>query len=362
MSKTLRIAVLSAALFQCELVRAQGPDFTPPTPLLGAAMRNDAAEVQRLLSAGANPNEGQLVGLGPIFFAIGHQNIEMLRMLVKSGANVGATDRVGSTTLMWAAFNESGKPELVEELLKLGVDVNARNQNVETALTWALRRGNTPVVAVLRKAGAAENSKIKASVEQAVGLLQKSSSAFFKVSGCASCHNQSLPQMAVAAARKRGFAVDEQIAADQVKAVFNTYAPLLGVMRTQPDRIPDPTISVSYALMGLAAEQHAPDDLTAGMSELISKHQAPDGHFRTLPMRPPIESSEFTSTSLSVRALQLYGKDSDGKIDAARKWLQDSKPLTNEDAAMRLLGLAWTQSDKGRLRAAAAALMAQQRS
>lgn len=100
MSKTQRTALLLATLLQSVLVYAQGPDFTPQTPLLGAAMRNDTAAVQTLLRANANPNEGQLMGMGPIFFAIGHQNTDMLRMLVKSGANIMATDREGSTTLM----------------------------------------------------------------------------------------------------------------------------------------------------------------------------------------------------------------------------------------------------------------------
>ena len=361
MSKTQRMVLLLAALLQCVPVHAQGPDFTPQTPLLGAAMRNDTVEVQRLLSANADPNEGQLMGMGPIFFAIGHQNAEMVRMLVRSGANVMVTDRAGSTTLMWAAFNETGKTEVVEELLKLGVDVNARTQSGETALDWALRRGNTPVVAVLRKAGASENGRIKASIERAVGLLQKSASAFFKASACASCHNQSLPQMATAAARKRGIAVDEQIAAEQVKAVFSTYAPLQEVMRTRPDKIPDPTVSVSYALLGLAAEQHAADALTAAMADLISKHQAADGHFRTLPMRPPIESSEFTSTALSIRALQVYGNGADDGSWPRAGWLQNAKPQTNEDAAMQLLGLAWSHADPSYLRSAATALIAQQR-
>src|SRR4030095_5767756 len=265
MSKTQRLTLLLAALLQCVLVHAQGPDFTPQTPLLGSAMRNDTVEVQRLLSANADPNEGQLIGMGPIFFAIGHQNAEMLRMLVRSGANLMATDREGSTTLMWAAFNETGKTELVQELLNLGVDVNARNQSGETALDWALRRGTTPVVALLRKAGASEDGRIKTSIEQAVGLLQKSASTFYKGSGCASCHHQSLSLMATAAARERGLSVNDQIAAEQVKAVFGTYAPFQEEMRARPDRIPDPTISVSYALLGLSAEKHAPDALTWAM-------------------------------------------------------------------------------------------------
>jgi len=361
MSKTQRTALLLATLLQSVLVYAQGPDFTPQTPLLGATMRNDTVEVQRLLAANADPNKGQLIGMSPIFFAIGHQNAEMLRMLVRSGANVMASDREGSTTLMWAAFNETGKTELVQELLNLGVDVNARNQSGETALDWALRRGNTPVVALLRKAGASEDGRIKTSIEQAVGLLQNSGVTFYKGSGCASCHNQSLPLMAIAAARARGLSVNDQIAAEQVKAVFSTYAPLQEEMRAKPDRIPDPTIGVSYALLGLGAEKHAPDALTAVMSDLISKHQASDGHFRMLPMRPPIESSEFTSTALSIRALQIYGSDSIEKIQTARGWLQNAKPQTNEDATMQLLGLAWSHANPAYLRNAAIGLIAQQR-
>ena len=65
MSKTQRTALLLATLLQSVLVYAQGPDFTPQTPLLGAAMRNDTAAVQGLLRANADPNEGQLMGMGP---------------------------------------------------------------------------------------------------------------------------------------------------------------------------------------------------------------------------------------------------------------------------------------------------------
>ena len=74
---------------------------------------------------------------------------------------------------------------------------------------WALRRGHTPVVDVLKKAGASDTAMIKESVEKALGLLHKSGPQFLKVSGCASCHHQSLPQMATGLARDRGFTVDE---------------------------------------------------------------------------------------------------------------------------------------------------------
>ena len=88
-------------------------------------------------------------------------------------------------------------PSLVDELLKLGANPLARNKVGETALDWALRRGDTPAVAALRRAGASDEARVKASVEKALELLQRSGSQFARVSGCYSCHHQSLPQLAL---------------------------------------------------------------------------------------------------------------------------------------------------------------------
>jgi hypothetical protein len=340
---------------------AQFPNFTPPTPLLGAAARNDVAEVQRILKAGGDPNEGRLAGFPPIFFSIFNHNIDMLQQMVQSGGNPKETDPAGGTTLMWAAADEVGRTDLVKELLKLGVDVNAKNKDGDTALTWALRRGNTPIVDMLRKAGARENDRIKASVERAISLLQKSGPEFTKASGCVSCHNQSLPQMAISSARERGFVVNEQTSTEQVQAVLSMYGSVREMMLNEPDRIPDPAVSVSYALLGLGAEGYKADPTTEAMASLISKHQAKDGHFRVFGARPPLESSEFTSTALSVRALQLYGQETDKPISKAREWLQTAKPQTHEDAVMRLLGLSWSRAEATHLRQAAAALIESQR-
>jgi len=263
---------------------------------------------------------------------------------------------------MWAAGDEAGRPELVSELVKLGVDVNATNKNGDSAMTWALRRGDTEIVNILRKAGARENdSRIKESVEKALALLQKSGPEFSKASGCVSCHNQSLPQMAIAGARRQGFSLDEQTSADQVKAVLGMYGSIREMMINEPDRVPDPAVSVSYALLGLAAERHTADATTDAMAGLIAKHQAPDGHFQVFAARPPIESSVFTATALSIRALQVYGKGFDDKIAQGRSWLKSAKPLTNEDSAMQLLGLAWSKAEAAVIANAAKALVAQQR-
>ena len=182
------------------------------------------------------------------------------------------------------------------------------------------------------------------------------------MSSCASCHHQSLPQMVNGAARERGYAVDAAVSEQQVKAVLAMYRPLNDMMLAgAEENLPDPAITVSYALLGLAAEGYKPDATTEAMAHLISLQQEADGGFRVLPARPPIESTRVTGTALSLRALQLYGKEADDRISRACKWLRSVKPRTNEERTMQLLGLAWAKSAGPESKAAVAALVADQR-
>jgi hypothetical protein len=202
---------------------------------------------------------------------------------------------------------------------------------------------------------------VKSAVEKAIALLEKSGPQFVKVSGCTSCHHQSLPQMAYSAARARGFAVDEKNAEYQVKAVLATFKPVTADMAAGKPNIPDPAISVSYALVGLAAEGYAPNATTAAMAHLISLQQTADGSFLAFPARPPIESSAFTATALSIRALQVYGKSVEQSVERARHWLESAHPQTTEDRAMQLLGLTWAKAGRNALAPAARELLKQQR-
>ena len=229
--------------------------------------------------------------------------------------------------------------------MRLGIDPNAKNKIGETALTWALRRGYTPVVAALKKGGASDAPMIRESVEKALALLQKSGPEFVKVSGCTSCHHQSLPQMAIGAARARGFSVDEQISQQQVKAVLAMYKPMRELFLQGTNKFPDPPISVSYALAGLAAEGYAPDETTEAMAYLIGTTQLPDGSFGVIAARPPIEASPFTAAAMSIRALKAYGKEPEQKIAMARKWLEQAHPT--DDRGPRH-AVAWPDLGQGR--------------
>ena len=328
-------------------------------------MHNNTRDAKRLLAEGANPNEPKMLGLPAVFFPIAFRNMEVFQAMVEKGADLQARDASGSTALMWAAANEAGDPTLVQELLRLGVDPNAKNLAGETALTWATRRGNTRVVQVLEdaigKPGTSNTEIARDSAKRALALLQKSGPEFVKVSGCISCHNQSLPQMAIAAARAHGVPVDEKNAQWTTQAAMAAFKPMIAEVEKSSDRIPDPSITVSYVLLGLAADSYPADEITAAMARLVAQWQMEDGGFRAFPLRPPIESSHFTATALSLRALQLYGTESNDRVQRARNWLSRSTPETNEDRAMQILGLAWGSAERGEIRERAKSLLAEQR-
>jgi hypothetical protein len=357
----VRQRISLVALLASSIVVGQVPDFKPPTPLFGAVLKNDTAGVKKLLESGADPNEGRFFGFPALLLAIINANQPVVGAMLDRGADPKATDRHGSTSLMWAVGSESSNPQLVDELLKRGVDPNVQNKLGETALTWAMRRGDMAAVERLKAAGASDTNAIRRSVESAVAILQKSGPQFVKVSGCVSCHHQSLPQMAYAAARERGFQVDAAVSEQQVKAVLAMFKPIREGMEKGTVNLPNPGISVSYSLLGLAAEGYAPDETTAAMTMAISRTQLPDGSFGVLPARPPLEASAFTSTALSIRALRLFGGDCEEKIGNAREWLKRSTPASHEDRTMRLLGLVWSEAGEKEIARASAELLAQQR-
>lgn len=355
------LALVFSACALSATANAQVPDFTPKTPLIGALLHNDIAEAKRLLARGDDPNEAGFVGMPPVVLAIVRQDLDLVRLMIAKGADLNARDRSGSTALMWAAFNETGDARIVEELLERGADPAATNQAGETALVWAMRRGETPAVSALRRAGASETALTKASVEKALALLQHSGSQFSRVSGCYSCHHQSLPQMALGVARTRGIGVDDAAARQQVDVTIKILNGVSEQALRNRDRIPDPPIGVSYALLGLAAEHYEADATTDAMASVIAAWQSDDGAFHPLPaIRPPLEADSFTATALSLRALQLYGSSPNDRVARASRWLRTAKPRTTEERAMQLLGLAWANAPAEDIRRSAAALLAEQ--
>jgi ankyrin repeat protein len=386
------------------------------SPMMEALMGGDAGIVEMLMQHGADAKATADLGLmmavitnctkcldllvpkitSKDVYTAALQDIAVLgdlkatRLMLDHGADVNAFDPLGRTPLMYAVVSDELPLDVVKLLIDRGADVNAKNRHKNsgdagiTVLDIAKRNGNPPIVQLLIKSGAKatpevpvalkprQNNTIRNAVQDSLSLLQRSDATFAAKAGCVSCHNNSMAAMAVGLARTRGFRIDEQTSAAQVRVNVASLEKgrdrmHQGYGSTVADNFMD--FVWSYALLGLHAE-HYPADLNtdAVVLNLLSR-QTPDGDwsFPRADTRPPVGLNYITQTAISMRAIQLYAptpaKSAAGKaIRLAAAWLAKAKSSSNEDRSWRLKGLVWAGADKAATQSALKELLAAQRS
>ena len=213
---------------------------------------------------------------------------------------------------------------------------------------------------------ATDDSRLRDAVGKSVAALLRSGPSFVKVSGCVSCHNNTLPVMAASLARSRGVAVDEENVKQQVKTIVGVMNGFRQGLLEMSDGAPDVQVSGPYILMALAAEKRQPDELTAAFINDIASKQFANGSWTSFINRAPLENGDIQATALSVRALKLYGMPGRSaewkrRVAEARAWLQHATPVTTEDRTMLVAGLAWSGASDSEVRRAANALVQEQR-
>src|SRR5215469_10655826 len=130
--------------------------------------------------------------------------------------------------------------------------------------------------------------------------------------------------------------------------------------------IPGNQDTVSYILLGMAAEKYAPDAITDAAARYLKGRQASDGHWWIQEPRNPLESSDIQITAISMRALQVYAPNNTERAQYEKAaqlvsgWLVKAEPKSNEDRAFQLLGLKWSKASQETIRKAAAELLAAQ--
>jgi ankyrin repeat protein len=367
-------AALSGNEEAFRLLVAAGADLKAAGPLaLALALRAECRSCADTLSKAFPPElvTATMMMSGPPFGpALGTSSF------LERGAAIDARDRSGRSMLMLAAASDAMPVDAIKQLLARKVDVNERTANGETALGLARRHGNSPVVAALIDAGAKDDPLAPAptpvparssreALERALPLLQKTDVAFLKKSGCVSCHNNSLTAMTVTAVRKQGFPVDRAMAREQA-ARTGVYLEGWRERALQGLGIPGDADTVSYILLGLAAEGYPADLQTDAQAYFLKRQQAADGRWRILAHRPPIESSDIQVTAASMRALQLYAPPAQRQqyeqaVKSAAAWLRTATPRVTEERAFHLLGLHWSNAPSAAIQEAGRALTAEQR-
>jgi hypothetical protein len=126
-----------------------------------AAMYGKLAKVQQLIAAGADANAITECGKSPLMLAAMYGHKSVIEALLDAGAdpNLGSEEEFeeGTTALMCIAssFFASNRAEVIKFLVSRGADVNARNDNGETAMIVAYN--NADSVKALIEAGADVN-------------------------------------------------------------------------------------------------------------------------------------------------------------------------------------------------------------
>ncbi|MDP2204773.1 MAG: ankyrin repeat domain-containing protein [Alphaproteobacteria bacterium] len=153
--------VLAVQKYQYDLIPllvAAGADLNSSAPVTGftplmQAANNDAPRVVlALLRAGADINARGTQGQTVLHIAVGNMHrLEVLDTLIAQGADLEVRDAKGRTPLMFAV--ESGSTRAAEKLLAAGAKPDVRNEqeNGETALMTAARKGHADCAAVLLK-------------------------------------------------------------------------------------------------------------------------------------------------------------------------------------------------------------------
>lgn len=228
------------------------------------------------------------------------------------------------------------------------------------------------VILMLATAGLpAADPEVRSAISRGIKRLEISATNYLKNRNCFSCHHQAVTVKALAAARTRGFVIDEDVFKQQVQFTVDFYKPKVKDIRNGTG-IGGASTTAAYALFTLQAGRHARDETTDALVEFLIKKQTKEGAWTPTTSRPPTEGSQQTIAALVLQVITTFAPaDDEGDPelrhriqkmrDAAVAYLKESKPITTEDHVFRLRGLVSSRAGEGDIRAAREELLKRQR-
>src|SRR5262249_16498002 len=243
--------------------------------------------------------------------------------------------------------------------LEKGADIRARDEKGRNALDWALTQGETPVARLLRSAGASpaaspqpspapvtQPRSAKDAIEKAVARLQPIGPVFNERTNCISCHDQSLPAVAVKLASDRGIPVNRELASHPTKTTLAVWGPtrerlLLGSCQNDAAFVENTT----YGLFALAEEGVGSNPVTDAVALCLADLQHADGTWKVRDPRPPLgDPSPLSYAALAVRGLLTYAPpgrkaEAQSKIARTLEFVRKAAPGDTQDEVFKVLAL-----------------------
>ncbi len=187
-------------------------------------------------------------------------------------------------------------------------------------------------------------NQIRDAVERSLVWLERSTHrSLTERKQCFTCHNQGLPMMVLATARRRGFVVDDAELQRQAQATASFLTRNIEGYRAGKGQAGQ-VFMAGYALWALDYVDWPADDTTAAVAEYFLKSHAEDDHWTTKTQRPPSEGSPFAATFLGLMSLDRYGtREQQTRIAERREralvWLSQTPAVETEDRVFRLWSL-----------------------
>jgi ankyrin repeat protein len=365
----LALAVRSADVNVVRFLVEKGLDpkaLTPAARRVGLA-RNDPPTAEYILSNAPTPAQ-DLLGTVATW-----QPVTLVARWIEAGGDVNSSlpAQYARTPLMNAVTSEAEGPDTLKLLLDKGADPNAETTEGERPLDWAVYKGDRAKIQVLEQYGATRGhgprrdeiapptgggaSDPHTALTRSLARLMDVAPKFRDQATCVSCHHNTMPALASAAATRKGIAVNQVNARKNLNDILTFFTSAVPRMMLGDPAVGGEAITTGYAQMALLADGHPLDTTTAAMTHWLMARQMPDGRWLGNGLnRPPSEYSLISHTAIAAGGLKSYPlpgrqREIEDSLRRAREWLLASEPKSAEERGMRLMGLVWTGAPRARL-------------
>lgn len=347
-------------------------DGAGETALMAACTSGNAGAVRLLIENGADVKIKSKRNETALGFAATSGVQASVELLLAKGAEVNVRNFRGYSPLMFAASSDTMPAGIIRLLLDKGADARFTGDYDEPASALAAKRGHTEAARLLgaEPPSPEDNATVKfipvgvsdrtipGAVRNSLALLEKQSNTFIRTAGCNSCHSQSLPSAVAGLARDYGL------------TSLKRFPQLPAAMTPPAEQLMDFVIvspSIAWELFDAGMNHEPRTQVTDAIVRYLMAMQTADGGW-LIPesRRPPMNSGKIQTAALAIYAIKNYAPEAE-KLNCEKAvarsvaWLQKATPVTNQDHAFRLLGLAWGGAPASAIREEAKSLAALQR-